>query len=317
MKQVLRCVLLTWLLSPLVLSAQQDAHYSMYRFNGLYINPGYAGSHDAINATAIYRHQWVNIPGQPQTASVAIHSPLRNENLALGALYTYDRIGATKTNDLQVSFAYRPLVGRKKQVRISVAVSAGVQNYRSDLSSVTTADANDPSFTGNNQNRWLPNVGFGFYAYSNRFFAGISVPRILANRLNSSTSLFETKTNIARQYHHIIVTGGYVFDLGKKVKFMPSVLMKYVPVYAPITADFNVAFIFIDRIWLGAGYRLLDSYNFLAAVQATRQLRIGYAYDLTISPLSKFTTGSHEVVVSFDFAFEQRKIISPRYVKYF
>ena len=185
------------------------------------------------------------------------------------------------------------------------------------MDNVATADANDPNFVGNSTNRWLPNVGFGIYAYSDRFFAGISVPHLLANKLDGKNSAFVTSTSVARQYQHLLVTGGYVFNIGKKVKFMPSVLVKYVPVYAPVTFDFNATFIFIDRIWIGAAYRLNDSYSFMLAANVTRQLRIGYAYDLGVSSLNKYNRGSHEVMASFDFDFVHRKIVSPRQVKYF
>lgn len=298
-------------------SAQQDAQYSMYRFNGLYINPAYAGSHEVLNAMAIYRQQWVKIPGAPQSASVAIHSPLKNENIALGLIYNYDRIGVTKTNDVNVDFAYRLSIGKKKLVRLCFGISAGVTNYRTDMSTVATTDANDPNFIGNNVNRWLPNVGAGVYVYSDRFFAGISVPHILANKLDGSYSVFETSSSNAHQYLNLLLTGGYVFSIGKKIKFMPSMLFKYVPVHAPVSFDFNATFVFIDRIWLGAGYRLNDSYNFMFAANVTKQLRIGYCYDLTVSSLNKYTTGSHEVMASYDFNFAHRKVVSPRQIKYF
>lgn len=297
--------------------AQQDAQYSMYRFNGLYINPAYAGSHEVLNAMAIYRHQWAKMPGAPQSASVAVHSPLKNDKIGLGLIYNYDRIGVTKTNSINADFAYRLPIGKKKKIRLCFGISAGVTNYRTDMDNVATADPNDPNFVGNSVNRWLPNVGFGIYAYSDRFFAGISVPHILANKLDSKNSFFETSTTVARQYHHLLVTGGYVFNIGKKVKFMPSVLLKYVPVHAPITFDFNATFIFIDRIWIGAGYRLNDSYSFMLAANITHQLRIGYAYDLGVSSLNQYSKGSHEVMASFDFDFVHRKIVSPRQVKYF
>lgn len=312
-------LLLFFCLGTTILSAfaQQDAQYTMYRFNGLYINPAYTGSHDVFNATAIYRHQWVNLPGQPQTASVAVHSPLKNERLALGLIYNYDQIAVTKTHTANASFAYRLTVGKRKNVKLSFGVSAGLTNYRSDLATVKTAEAADPNFTNNNQNRWLPDVGFGFYAYSDRFFAGIAVPHILAHSLNGDYKVFETSGHVAHRYHHLLVTAGYVFNLGKKVKFMPSGLLKYVPVHAPVSFDLNATFIFIDRIWLGAGYRLNDSYNFMLAVNALKQLRIGYAYDLSVSNLNRFTTGSHEVMLSFDGIFEKGKVISPRHIKYF
>ncbi len=297
--------------------SQQEAQYSMYRFNGLYVNPAYAGSHEVLTAMAIYRHQWVNMPGQPQTASIAVHSPLQKDRIGLGLVYSFDKIGVAQTNSLNADFAYRLPVGKKKKVRLCFGVNAGFRHYSTDMDNVATATSNDPNFTGNSINRWLPVVGVGIYAYSDRFFGGISVPNILANTLNGKFSVFETSTSVARQYHHLLVTGGYVFSVGKKVKFMPSFLLKYVPVYAPVTFDFNVNFIFIDRIWVGAGYRMNDSYNFMLAGRVTRQLRIGYAYDFTASSLTKYTTGSHEVMVSYDFDFVHRKVVSPRQVKYF
>ena len=297
--------------------SQQDAQYSMYRFNGLYLNPAYAGSHEVLSVMSIYRQQWVNMPGAPQSASVAVHSPLKNDKIGLGLIYSYDRIGVAKTNSINADFAYRLPVGKKKKVRLCFGISAGVTNYRTDMDNVATADANDPNFVGNSVNRWLPNVGVGIYAYSDRFFAGISVPHILAVKLDGKYSLFATSSNVAHKYHHLLFTGGYVFSLGKKVKFMPSVLLKYVPDHAPPTFDFNTTFIFIDRIWIGAAYRLNDSYNFMLAVNIYQQLRIGYAYDLGVSSLNKYTSGSHEVMASFDFNFVYRKIVSPRQVKYF
>lgn len=299
------------------LYSQQDAQYSMYRFNGLYLNPAYAGSHEVLNAMAIYRQQWVKMPGAPQSASVAIHSPLQKDNYALGLIYSYDRIGVTKTNSVNADFAYRLLIGKKKKVRLCFGISAGVMNYRTDMDNVATTDANDPKFVDNSVNRWLPNVGFGIYAYSDRFFAGVSLPHILTNKLDGKASVFETSDAVARQYYHLLITGGYVFSIGKKVKFMPSMLFQYVPVHAPISFDFNVNFIFIDRIWIGAAYRVNDSYSFMLAANVTHQLRIGYAYDLGVSSLRRFTTGSHEVMASFDFDFIHRKVISPRRIKYF
>ncbi len=297
--------------------SQQDAQYSMYRFNGLYVNPAYSGSHDALNAMAIYRHQWIKIPGLPQSASVAIHSPLKNERLALGLVYNFDKIGIEQTHTLSTSFAYRLPVGKKKKVKLCFGLSAGVAYYQAKLNSVNVVDAGDPNFETNVTNRWLPNVGFGVYAYSDRFFAGISVPHILANKLNGNYSAFYTRSDVAHQYHHLLITGGYVFNIGKKVKFMPSMLLKYVPTKNPVSFDFNIAFIFIDRIWLGAGYRFNDSYNFLLAVNVTPQLRIGYCYDLTVNSLNKYTSGSHEVMISYDALFKHSKVVSPRYVKYF
>ncbi len=315
MKKVALCIILLSIIIPGF--SQQQPEYSMYIFSGLYLSPAYAGSHDVLSTTAIYRAQWLKMPGSPQTASIAVHSPLTNNHIALGMIYTYDQIGPTKTNSLDVDFAYRIKVGKRKELNLSFGISAGFENYNASLSNIATTQPNDPSFTANSQNRWLPNVGFGFYAYSQKFFVGASVPHILSNRLNSDASLFATSTNIARQYQTILITGGYAIDIGSKVKFIPSALIKYIPVSTSPTFDFTANFILISRIWVGLGYRLNDAYIFTAAVNATKQLRIGYSYDLTVSPLNHFTSGTHEVMVSFDAGFKKGKMVKPEQINYF
>lgn len=315
MKRLLLSVSFIFFLA--ITQAQQQAQYSMYRFNGLYINPAYSGSHDVLNITAIYRHQWVSVPGLPQSASVAVHSPLKNERLALGFIYNFDKIGVTSTSNLNASFAYRLPVGRQKQVKLSFGLSAGFTNYNSDLNRVLTSDAGDPNFSGNSVNRWIPSLGFGFYAYSDKFFAGFSLPQLFAPTLDGKYSVFNVRNENARQYHQLLFTAGYVFNLGKKVRFIPSGLLKVVPANAPVSFDLNATFVFIDRVWLGAGYRYIDSYNFMLAANITKQFRLAYCYDLTVSPLSRYTTGSHEIMVSFDFRFEKGKVVNPRYLKYF
>lgn len=298
--------------------AQQNPQYTMYRFNPLIFNPATAGSRDALSFAATYRMQWVNMNGAPQTGSFSVHSPLPNDKLAVGLTFTNDRIGVSMTNKVEGNFAYRIPLGKKKKIKLSFGISAGATNYQSKLSSVETngGAGTDPSFS-QNVNLWIPNVGFGIYAYSDNFFVGASVPQLLAGSLMKQNKLYEMSVVNAHQYFQLYVTGGYVFSLGKKVKFVPSTMMKYVPKYAPIDFDFNANFIFIDRIWIGASYRLSDSYGFMAAVNVIPQLRIAYAYDLTVSPISKFTTGSHEVMLGYDFESKKKRIVNPRTIRYF
>ena len=301
-----------------VSNAQQDAHYSFYMFNGLYLNPAYAGSHDVVNTMAIYRTQWTKVNGAPRSASVSIHSPVGHSNNALGFIFTNDRLGSVQSNSFQLAYAYRIPVGKKKNTKISLGVQAGVTNYQNRLGDLFTnpgLSAVDPTFV-NNHNLWLPNVGVGIYIYSPKYFVGVSVPHLLNFSLNDKLMYAGDKATYARVYRHYLLTAGYVFDLGKKVKFRPSFLMKYVN-NAPLDFDITAAFMFVDRIWLGASHRVGDSYDFFADFYVTPQFHIGYDYDLTISGLSKYAGGTHEIMIGYDFAYKKSKLVNPRYVKYF
>lgn len=311
-----RILILLSLLVTLTTQAQQDPQHTMYRFNGLIYNPAYAGSRDALSLAAIYRWQWVNIDGSPQTASFGIHSPLKNDHIALGFNFVADRYSVVHNDRLEGDFAYRINISKKKRIKMSFGVGVSATNVRAALSDVGLVQGQDAKFQ-NNVNLWLPNISAGIYVYSQKFFAGIAVPQILSNSLTQKGKVWERSVDSAHQYTSIYATGGYVFDLGRKVKFAPSVLIKWVPKFAPLSMDFNANFIFVDRVWLGISYRLSNSYGFMAAVNITRQLRVGYAYDLTVTPMSHFTTGSHEVMAGFDFDFRNRKMVNPRYVRYF
>ena len=301
-----------------VSNAQQDAHYSFYMFNGLYLNPAYAGSHDVVNTMAIYRTQWTKVDGSPRSASVSIHSPIGHSNNALGFIFTNDRLGSIQSNAFQLSYAYRIPVGKKKNTKISLGVQAGITNYQNRLGDLLTnpgLNGVDPTFA-NNHNLWLPNVGVGIYIYSKKYFVGLSVPHLLNFSLNDKLAYAGDKATYARLYRHYLLTAGYVFDLGKKVKFRPSFLMKYVH-NAPLDFDITAAFMFVDRIWLGASHRVGDSYDFFGDFYITPQFHIGYDYDLTISGLSKYAGGTHEIMIGYDFAYKKSKLVNPRYVKYF
>ena len=82
---------------------------------------------------------------------------------------------------------------------------------------------------------------------------------------------------------------------------------------APVEFDFNLNFLISNVVWLGASYRTGDSYVFLVEYQATKNLRIGYAYDKLFTDLDTYSTGSHEFMISYDFGVSPLKVRSPRY----
>ena len=105
---------------------------------------------------------------------------------------------------------------------------------------------------------------------------------------------------------------GYVFDINRILKFKPYFLTKYVQ-NAPISVDITAQFLFYDKLWLGAMYRVGDAVGGMLQLQVTNQLKIGYAYDVTASDLGAYNNGTHEVLVSYDFNFGRGRVKSPRY----
>lgn len=302
-------------------NAQQDAAYSMYMFNGLYLNPAYAGSKECISMRGIYRHQWTGFNGAPRTASFSIHTPFKQNQYAAGLWFTTDHLGVTDINSIYGSFAYR--LQLPKNIKLAFGVQAGVTVYNSDLTEAELTDLNDQTFAVDRK-IGIPNFGFGVYAYNKRWYAGFSIPHLINASL--SEKLWNAATEpVARQWKHYLLTAGVV--IGKEestVKFKPSFLYKGVK-GAPPSIDLNMAFLFIDRLWLAAGYRIGgdadkpvgESIIGMIEFKVTPQLNIGYAYDANLTQLKNFNSGTHEIMVGYDFGFERKRFVTPRYVRYF
>ena len=111
---------------------------------------------------------------------------------------------------------------------------------------------------------------------------------------------------------HYFITSGYVFDLSETLKFKPSFMVKTAP-GAPTSIDLSGNILLNDKLEFGMSYRFDDSVSTLINVRATNNLRLGYAYDHTVSNLGQFNSGSHEVFLLFDFSFVSDKIKSPRF----
>lgn len=288
--------------------AQQDPQYSMYMFNPLSINPAFAGSRDALSVTLLGRKQWVNINGAPETGTLTAHSPLRNENIALGLSLVYDKIGPSQTTMIYGDVAYRFQVSDNS--KLAFGLKLGVDMFSANFSGLIVNNANDPLYTTPIKNDILPNAGFGVYWYSPTSYVGLTAPKLLENEFES-VSRDSIPGNAARQNRHYFLTAGHTFELSSTIDMVPSFIVKAVQ-DAPISIDFNLNFLFYDKLWIGAGYRAGDAIVANVMFHFTPTFRAGYAYDYTVSDLGSYNTGSHEIMLNYDLDFLGKGFKTPR-----
>ncbi len=293
------------LLPVLGVSAQQDPMYSQYMFNTLAFNPAYAGSADVFTIMALSRHQWVGFEGAPATQTFTLHSPLRNQNLALGFSAINDRIGPARQTAAYADVAYR--IRTSEDTRLSFGLKGGVNMYQADLASLTSVEV-DP-VNVNVRPQVLPNFGFGMFWHSQRYYVGLSVPKLLTNDIDAVDGAALVTATEARHYFLI---AGYVFDVDRDLKFKPSIMFRTVE-GAPLSLDINANFLLRERIWFGAMYRVGNAFGVLGQYQINDQLRAGYAFDLTTTRIGAYNAGTHEIMLSYDLRFIKGRTISPRY----
>ena len=289
--------------------AQQHPLFSQYMFNGLYINPAYAGSKDFISSTLIARKQWAGFNGSPSTQIASLHAPLKSKKIGLGVMISNDKIGVTNETDFYTSYAFHIPLNTGK---LSLGLNAGFSYFNSNLNELDVWDNDDPVYEGQNTtlSNVLPNFGAGVYYYSNRFYAGLSVPQILS--YDPDKPFHYDMNEVHHVVRHYFLTSGVIIETQGELNLRPSLLVKYVT-NAPVQYDINMNLLISDIIWVGASYRSKDAVVLLLEYQVNKKLRVGYSYDITLSELRNYSTGSHEIVLGYDFGFNVLKIKTPRY----
>jgi len=286
--------------------SQQDPVYTQYMNNLLTIQPAYAGISGSLNITGISRAQWVGFEGAPNTNTLTINGPLRRFNVGLGLSIVNDKWGPIRQNGVYVDYAYR--VKLRQDQFLSFGLKGGFNIYQAYLTDIVVNDPNDPVFAYDVNFKFLPNLGVGIMWHSDRFFLGVSSPKILKNRIQSQN----TET-VYREVLHFYGMGGYVFFLSDVLKFKPTILYRWAE-RTPSFADFSGSFLLYDRVWIGATYRLKNSYGLIFQFNVNTQLKFGYSYDQTTFHPTQVNSGTHEFLISYDFIYSRRgRQVVPRY----
>ena len=286
--------------------SQQNPQYTQYVYNMNIINPAYAGSKEALSLNFLARTQWVGIDGAPQTLTLGAHTPLR-ENLGLGLSVIIDKIGPVQEQNIYADFSYT--LNLKNDAKLAFGLKAGVTAFNLCLECLVSVDQESLDFVDRAANKTLPNIGAGLFYYTNKFYLGFAMPNLL------ETFHFEKTGNQVTngsEKTHFFLNSGYVFDLSRDVKLKPSMMVKAAQ-GAPLSVDFSGNALVYEKLEFGLSYRLSESISALINVRAKKNLRIGYAYDHTLTTLGNFNSGSHEIFLLFNFESDRNRIRSPRF----
>ncbi|AXP82611.1 hypothetical protein CJ739_3549 [Mariniflexile rhizosphaerae] len=293
------------LLSCTVGVAQQLPQFTQYMYNTISINPAYAGSREALSIVGLHRSQWVGFKGGPITQTLSIHTPLRNDRVGVGLSFIEDDLGPENFTYLYGDFSYAIPTGRTG--KLAFGIKGGFTQYSLDPDFRET-ESFDPSIYGI-EDRWTPNVGLGIYWSTNRVYFGLSTPRVLNTDKNTEEG-FEALDRLSYYF-----TGGVVVDLSQSFKLKPAFLVKATN-GAPLSYDLTANFLYNEKFWLGGSYRINEKTAAIGGIvdfQISRQLRVGYAYEKPISEIARYTTGTHEILLMYEFKFLSSKLKSPRY----
>lgn len=290
--------ILILLLFPVGLYGQLAPVTNHYILNPLMINPAFAGDRGVLNLATFYRKQWVGVTGSPETITFSADAPVLEQKLGLGLIIVSDKVGATRENQFNTNYAYRIDVGSGF---LCLGLGAGVITTNTAFSSLIVLDPGDEIFLADSRLFVVPNFSFGVQ-YSNRnFFSAFSIPRFLSYKFDFDKGRYALN-NEMRNYSYRL-NAGNIFDISPRLRIFPSVLLQY-SLISKLQYDINAVFSIFDKLWLGASWLNNRSVAGLIQFQPNNQIRIAYTYDFDFNKLGRYSNGSHEVMLRYQFRYK-------------
>lgn len=287
------------LLASFKVSAQQDAQFSHYIFNQLFVNPATAGSENVTRFQAIYRTQYLGYQstfddgGAPVSQVISANIPLKMIKSGVGLTFVNDKIGASIQRDMKLSYAYHLPVGGSQ---LALGVSGGLFTRGIDYSRLRARDENDPLLATGSINQSTFDLGAGAYLYNPGYAIGLSM-----NHINEPTFGLGSKTATNTLKRSAYLTGTMLLGVSYMIDVSPMLIIK--SDLSTFSAEAGAIATYDNTYWLGASYRTGDAVSaLLGANLLNGSLRVGYAIDIVVGGTNAKSSTSHEILLSYAIA---------------
>ena len=294
MRRVTYIILLVIVTGSVSLKGQQLPQFTQYMFNDFVINPAIAGVHDFYQIRTNHRFQWVGLADPPLTNSIAFYGPHANMDMGYGGYVYNDVTGPTSRTGITGSYAYNIAV--TGEIRLSMGISASMMQFSIDGTQLNPRDVSDPALLQMVSTSYLPDAGIGAYLYAENFYVGLSAAQLL----NNNIKIFDNKNGLNRLKTHINLIGAYRYQLDENWMLEPSLMIKGT---APkeLSFDITARAEWKKMVWGAVSYRYHEAIGILVGYSYEEMLFFGYAYDIGVSAIRKYNTGTHEIMIGYRF----------------
>lgn len=273
----------------MIAQAQFNPNFRQNKFNALLLNPAQAGANEYNEVTLLGTQSWVGFEGAPRSLTASGNFNL-NHNLGFGVTGHLDQLGPTRSSRLTGDLAYH--LSLNSEWTASIGLRAMISSIYVDLPSLTTTVADDPYMSQALVSGTLFDVGFGGLVYSEKYYFGLSMPRVAQLQfMNVDMQQFVNRRSG-------IFYGGASFDIASAMEFRPSLIARYITSY-PLLLDVNAMFTYDEKYDFGLNYQLLNSVGITLGYHLGEQFSVGYAYSLPTSSLNRISFQSHEIALKF------------------
>lgn len=274
------------------INAQQIPNFSLYNMNHYLLNPAATGITDRLPVSLSYRKIWLGIDNSPSVQYLS-GNMLVTKDMGVGAKLLNYQAGPLRKTGLEASYSYHLPLG-SGDTKLAFGLSLLIYQFNLNKSDLVVEDIDDQVFMGT-ENMFVPDAGFGTYLYGTNYYVGLSVPQLFQRNIDLKSDIILQQKQVRHYYLH----GGYIFEAGTDFKIEPSLLLKFIEA-GIFQADINALVTYRDMVNFGISYRTEDALSFQLGYK-NPDLFVGYAYDLILSGLRSNTSGSHEILFTYNF----------------
>lgn len=291
----------------------QDASFSQFFSNQLYLNPAFAGNPKYHRAQVVYRNQWLTSKSPFMSYGVSYDRYIADHNSGIGINIINDNQGQGAINrtsaDLLYSYSF--------QVSYNFLVRGGIQAgaiYKSqntndlvfpDMINSTGDIIGSPGFSG--ESKVIPDFGAGVIAEWNFVYAGFAVHHIAEpidyeDRERYFTLPRKYTVNIGAE---INLNRRYLFR--KKLTLSPNIIYQQQMNFKQINFGLYLSHEnLVTGIWLRENIGFQNHTFIFLAGYYNESFTFAYSYDFSIMQggFRGLNTSSHEVTFGMFFQYK-------------
>lgn len=302
----------------------QDAAFTQFYANPLYLNPSLTGNTECGRIHLNYRNHWPGMGKAYTTYAMAYDQSIPAINSGFGFLVMNDRQGDGAYNRTTAAgfFSYQLQLG--SETMLSFGMKAAFYQEGVNWDKLVFADMIDPItggiMVGNETQPDQPSVFAADFAsgislgVSDSFFVGFAADHLSQPELNfynSSNERLALKYTLHGGFNFNASTGffggGHVGDL----LVLPSFLYMQQGDFRQLNSGIYLSkYPFVTGVWYRHSFENPDAIIFLAGLQ-WENFRVGYSFDASLSPIGGRSGGAHEISLAWEFCIytESRRVI--------
>jgi type IX secretion system PorP/SprF family membrane protein len=288
-------------LVPFTTFSQQSTLITHYMFTDVLYNPAFAGSADGINVTGLIREQWLgyNDPDgnrtSPETFLITLDAPVKILHGAAEGSVMQDNIGYFKNIEVRLGYAYKANLGAGE---LSAGLQVDLFNSKVDFSSLKTIDVDQLLQDQGKATDFVADLGLGvMYKVPDKFYIGLSSDKLMQTK---EKKIYYT---LKREY---FLTGGYTWVIPGHPEYEIEPSLYFRTDASAFQFDISALLMYSKKVWGGLAYRMTDAVSVLGGMNI-KGIRIGLAYDISTSAMTKYNSGGLEVMLNYCFKIKMDK----------